>query len=217
MRLPYYRILEYMAFRLAVYRPVLPESKSRWCSFGNTWRNIHSLAFFFVVVNGNEHKPLARILNDIAHATLQSLRLAIRHTLAHPALSPLLAYRSVRHGRRLWTLRMSTRATRLLLARRILRITALDTRRHILAVLATRRILVAANGSLIATQLAVLVATGVVILGAEETGIALFVALDAQITAKGLFGFGKTSTGFGLEDFADGAERAGGEFLCEEI
>lgn len=50
MRLPYYRILEYMAFRLAVYRPVLPESKSRWCSFGNTWRNIHLLAFFFFLM-----------------------------------------------------------------------------------------------------------------------------------------------------------------------
>lgn len=109
---------------------------------------------------------------------------------------------------------MAARAAGLLLAGRQLRIATLDARRHVLAVLAARRVLVAADGALVATQLAVLVAAGVIVLGAEQTGVALFVALDAQIAAEGLLRFGEAATGFRLQDFANGAQRAGGEFLA---
>jgi hypothetical protein len=128
--------------------------------------------------------PLARILNHIAHATLQTLRLTIRHTLSIPTLTSLLANRSIRHRRRLGTLGAIARTPRLLFARRVLGLPTLDSVRNELTILAARRILVAANGSLVATQLTVLVTARIVVFGAQQTGVALLVALHTQIAAE---------------------------------
>lgn len=175
--------------------------------------NQHKSLIHFIQFGCAFNLPLARILNYITHATLQSLCLTIRNTFAHPTLTSFLTYRPIRHGRRFRAFSMSSRASRFLLTRCILCVTTLNTRRHVLAILTAWWILIAANRSLIATQFAVLIATRVVIFGSQETSVALFVAFDAQITAEGFLGLGKASTGFGLKHFANGAQGAGGEFL----
>jgi len=100
-----------------------------------------------------------------------------------------------------------------LLAGGVLGLSALHSGGHELAVLAARRVLVAAHGSLVPAQLAVLVAARVVVLGAQESSIALFIALDAQIAAEGLFRLGEAPPRLGLQHFTDGTQGAGREFL----
>lgn len=102
------------------------------------------------LVDAHPAAALARVLYDVAHARLQALRLAVRYAFAVAALAALLARRSVHHGRRLRAVGLAARAACLLLARRILRLAALHARRHVLAVLAARRVLVTANGPLVA-------------------------------------------------------------------
>lgn len=102
------------------------------------------------LVDAHAAATLARVLYDVAHARLQALRLAVRDAFAVAALAALLARGSVHHWRRLRAVRLAARAARLLLARRILRLAALHARRHVLAILAARRVLVTANGPLVA-------------------------------------------------------------------
>jgi hypothetical protein len=59
---------------------------------------------------------------------------------------------------------------------------------------ATGRVLVGALG--VGPELAVLVAAGVGVLGAEQAGVALLVALDAQVAAERLLGLREAATGF---------------------
>ena len=64
------------------------------------------------------------------------------------------------------------------------RLAALDAHLQVLALAAARRVLVAAHGAVVLPQLAVLVAAGVLVLGADQAGVTLLLALDAQVTAE---------------------------------
>lgn len=145
------------------------------CAVGQHIGRLHREA---CLVDAHAAAALAGVGYDIAHAALKSLRLAVGHTFAIATLAALLANGAIGHCRRFGALGMRARAARLLLTGGILRFAALHGRRHELAVLAARRILVAAHGALIAAQLAVLVAARVVVLGAQQAGIALLVALN---------------------------------------
>lgn len=135
-------------------------------------------------MNGNEHLPLACVLNNVAHAALQSLRFAVRDAFAVATLTALLTRRPVHHRWGLGTFGLAARATCLLFARGILRFSAFHTSGHILAVLTARRVLIATNRALISSQFTVFVAARVVIFGAEQTSVALFVAFDTQIATE---------------------------------
>ena len=91
---------------------------------------------------------LAGIRSCVTHAGLLPLGLAEGDTLARPALALLDAVCPVRHVLRLGTLRTDARALRLLLARGVVGGPALGLDRHVLAQVAARRVLVAADGVL---------------------------------------------------------------------
>ena len=105
---------------------------------------------------------LAGVRPSVAHAGLLALGLAERDTLARPTLALLDAVCPVRHVLRLGTLRTHARALRLLLAGGVVGGPALGLDGHVLAHVAARRVLVAADGVL--PQLAVLVTTSISVL-----------------------------------------------------
>lgn len=66
------------------------------CTVGQHIRRLHWEAS---LIDAHPTAALARIHNDVAHATLQSLCLTIWHTFAIPTLSSLLANSAISHGR----------------------------------------------------------------------------------------------------------------------
>lgn len=125
---------------------LVAEASYAGCSVGqHIWR-FHGEAS---LVNAHATATLAGVHNDVTHAALEALRLAIRHTLAIAALAPFLANGAVGHGRRFGALSMRASAARLLLTGGVLSLAALHRCRHELTVLAARRVLVTAHGALI--------------------------------------------------------------------
>lgn len=131
------------------------------------------------LVDAHATAALACIDDDVAHAALQALRFAVGHTLAIAALAALLANGAIGHGWRFGAFGMGAGAACLLLTGGVLSFATFHARWHKLAILTAGRVLVAAHGALIATQLAVLVAARVVILGAQQSCVALLIAFDA--------------------------------------
>lgn len=134
-------------FELIKDHYLVAEASYAGCSVGqHIWR-FHGEAS---LVDAHATATLAGVHNDVTHAALQALRLAIRHTLAIAALASLLANGAVGHGRRFGALSMGASATCLLLTGGVLCLAALHSCRHELTVLAARRVLVTAHGALIA-------------------------------------------------------------------
>lgn len=167
------------------------------------------------LVDAHAAAPFAGVQNDVAHAALQALRLAVWYTFAVAALATLEALGAVRHARRLGTLGMVARAAGLLLACGVLRVTALDARQHETTILAAWRILVAAVG--VSSQLAVFVAARIIVFRSQQAGVALFVPLDAQVAAKGLLRLGETTARLGLQHLPDGPQRTGRKLLVVHV
>lgn len=117
------------------------------CSIGKHVRWFHGEA---CLIDARATASLACVHNDIAHAALKALRLAVRYTLAIAALAALLANGSIGHGRRFWALGMGASTTCLLLTSSVLCLATFHRCRHELAVLAARRVLIATHGTLIA-------------------------------------------------------------------
>lgn len=102
-------------------------------------------------------------------------------------------------------------------ARCVSRFAALHAGLHELAVLAAGRILVAAHRALILAQLAVLVAALIVVLGSQQTGVALLVAFDPQIPAEGFLRLGEAATALRLQNFSNRAQRTRRELLVVDV
>ena len=80
---------------------------------------------------------------------------------------------------------------------------------------AAGRVLVRALG--VRPELAVLVAAGVGVLRAEEAGVALLVALDAQVAAERLLGLGEAAARLGEQHLADEPQAARRELLVVDV
>ena len=158
---------------------------------------------------------LAGVRKVVAHAGLLALRLAEGNTLPVPTLALLNTVGLVRHVVGLGTVGGHPRAGRLLLTGGVVGRPTLGMHRHVLAVVAARRVLVGADAPLL--QLAVLVAAGVAVLRAQQAGIALLVALHPQVSAEGLLRLRETPRGLGQQHLANEAQRAGRELFIVHI
>ena len=158
---------------------------------------------------------LASVRTVVAHAALLALSFAEWDTLALLALALLDAAGPVLHVVGLRALSGDSRALGVLLARGEVGRAALGVHLHVLAVVAARRVLVAADRVL--SKAAVLVAAGVAILGAKKSCVTLLVAFHPQVATEGLLGFCEAPRRLCKEHFADEAETARGELFVVDV
>ena len=159
--------------------------------------------------------PFTGVSTTVTHTGLLALGLTERNTLPGPALALLYTVGAVSHVLGLGTLGADSSALGLLLAGGVVGGPALGIDRHVLAVVTAGRVLVAADG--VFSELTVLVAADISVLGPEQPGVTLLVPLHSEVPAEGLLGFSEAPRGLGQEDLPDEPQRAGRELLVVDV
>lgn len=185
------------------YREDQLESKFRWYSTG-------SIACTRLRLKPQNSTHLTstqtQTLTYVAHATLHSLRFTVRNAFARFTFSAFLTICVVGHRRALRTIGPISATFRFLFASSVLRFSAFHLAVHVLTVLTTRWILVAAHR--LRSQFTIFIAACVVVFRAQKAGVTLFVTLHTQVATKTLLGLRETTARFGLKDFSYRAQTA---------